>query len=85
MLVRQITWCSELIIVQRNSLIYVNQDIDILNDSVLTNSRDVEKGILNIKLDGVSLNGVSSTKFLGIIINENLTWKNQIDAISKTI
>ena len=31
------------------------------------------------------LNRVSSTKFLGVIIDENLTWKNHIDAISKTI
>ena len=34
---------------------------------------------------GVSLNRVSSTKSLGVIIDENLTWKNHIDAISKTI
>ena len=33
----------------------------------------------------MSLNRVSSTKFLGVIIDENLTWKNHIDAISKTI
>ena len=63
----------------------INQDIDILNDSESTNSRDVEKRELNIKLHGVSLNRVSSTKFLGVIIDENLTWKNHIDAISKTI
>ena len=31
------------------------------------------------------LNRVSSTKFFGVIIDENLTWKNHIDAISKTI
>ena len=30
-------------------------------------------------------NRVSSTKFLGVIIDENLKWKNHIDAISKTI
>ena len=63
----------------------INRNIDILNDSELTSSSDVEKVKLNIKLDGVSLNRVSSTKFLGVIIDENLTWKNHIDAISKTI
>ena len=63
----------------------INQNIDNLNDSELTSSSDVEKVKLNIKLDGVSLNRVSSTKILGVIIDENLTWKNHIDAISKTI
>ena len=63
----------------------INQDIDILTDSESSGSRDVEKVKLNVKLDGVSLNRVSSTKFLGVIIDENLTWKNHIDAISKTI
>ena len=33
----------------------------------------------------MSLNRVSPTKFLGVIIDENLTCKNHIDAISKTI
>ena len=63
----------------------INQNIDNLNDSELTSSSDVEKVKLNIKLDGVSLNRVSSTNLLGVIIDENLTWKNHIDAISKTI
>ena len=30
-----------------------------------------------------SLNKVSSAKFWGVIIDENLTWKNHIDSISK--
>ena len=63
----------------------INQNTDNLNDSELTCSSDVEKAKLNIKLDGVSLNRVSSTKCLGVIIDENLTWKNHIHAISKTI
>ena len=63
----------------------INQDINVLNESESTNSRDLEKEILNIKLDGVSLNRVVSTKFLGVIIDENLTCKHHIDAISKTI
>ena len=33
----------------------------------------------------MSLNRVSSTKFLGIINDDNLTWKNHIDPISKII
>ena len=57
----------------------INQNIDKLNDSELTSSSDVEKVKLNIKLDGVSLNRVSSPKFLGVIIDENLTSKNHID------
>ena len=28
---------------------------------------------------------VTKTKFLGVIIDENLTWKNHIDGIIKTI
>ena len=45
------------------------------------------KKIINAKkdqyviLDDVSLEKVSSTNFLGVIIDENLTWKNHIDAI----
>ena len=42
----------------------------VLNESESTNSRDLEKEKLNIKLDGMSLNRVSSTKFLGVIIDE---------------
>ena len=63
----------------------INQDIDVLNYSESTNSRDLENVKLNIKLDGVSLNRVSSTKLLGVIIDKNLTWRNNINAISKTL
>ena len=37
---------------------------------------------INVILDDVSLERVSSSKFLGVIIDENLTWKHHIDAIS---
>lgn len=40
---------------------------------------------VNITLDGTQLTRVNQTKFLGVIIDENLTWKDHIDAISKTI
>ena len=59
--------------------------IDILNKSQSIDLSCVEKVKLNIKVDGVSLDRVSSTKFLGVIIDENLSLKNHIDAISKTI
>ena len=41
----------------------------------------------NIKviLDNVELSCVNNTKFLGVLIDENLTWKDHIDAISKTM
>jgi len=40
---------------------------------------------INIILDGTQLTRVNQTKFLGVIIDENLTWKDHIDGISKTI
>ena len=40
---------------------------------------------IQVKLDGTNLQKVSSIKFLGVNIDENLTWKNHIDGISKTI
>ena len=40
---------------------------------------------INVIFDDVSLERVNSTKFLGVIIDENLNWKHHIDAISKTI
>lgn len=39
----------------------------------------------NIILDDTQLDRVTNTKFLGVIIDENLTWKKHIDCISKTI
>ena len=33
----------------------------------------------------VSLNRVSLTNFLGVIFDENLTWKSHINGISKTV
>ena len=56
-----------------------------MTDSESSGSRDLEKVKLNVKLDGMSLNRVSSTKFVGVIIDENLTWKNHIDSTSKTV
>ena len=40
---------------------------------------------IQVKLDDTNLQKVSFIKFLGVIIDENLTWKNHIDGISKTI
>ena len=38
-----------------------------------------------IILDNTKLDRVTKPKFLGVIIDENLTWKNHIDGITKTI
>jgi hypothetical protein len=40
---------------------------------------------IDIILENTSLQRVTSTKFLGVLIDENLTWKNHIGGISKTI
>ena len=39
----------------------------------------------DVVLDNTELDRVTKTKFLGVMINENLTWKNHIDVITKTI
>ncbi len=40
---------------------------------------------INIILDKTNLGRVHKTKFLGVTIDENLTWKKHIDNISKNI
>jgi len=45
----------------------------------------VQNDSVKIVLDNTNLERVSKTKFLGVTIDENLTWKNHIDNISKNI
>ena len=40
---------------------------------------------LNIKIDNIEIEQVSVTKFLGVIINENLTWKNHVKVFKNKI
>ena len=40
---------------------------------------------LNVILDSTTLEKVKHTKFLGVLIDDCLTWKNHIDCVSKTI
>ena len=40
---------------------------------------------LNIKLDNIEIEQVSFTKFLGVIINENLTWENHTKVVKNKI
>ena len=40
---------------------------------------------LNVVLNNTVLERVKCTKFLGVLIDECLTWKNHIDCISKTV
>ena len=39
----------------------------------------------NVILDSTALERVRHTKFLGVLIDDCLTWKNHIDCVSKTI
>ena len=40
---------------------------------------------LNVSLNNTTLERVRFTKFLGVLIDECLTWKQHIDCVSKTI
>ena len=40
---------------------------------------------LNITLNGTNTEEVSHTKFLGVIIDENLTWREQIKTIETKV
>ena len=40
---------------------------------------------LNVILDSTALEKVKHTTFLGVLIDDCLTWKNHIDCVSKTI
>ena len=46
---------------------------------------NIEKERLNVILDDTLLERVKHTKFLGLLIDECLTWKTHIDCVSKTI
>jgi hypothetical protein len=37
---------------------------------------------VSIKIDNVAINQVKTTKFLGVIINENLSWSDHIDVVT---
>ena len=39
----------------------------------------------DLEINGTQLNRVDFTKSLGVLIDENLTWSNHINAISKKI
>ena len=41
--------------------------------------------LLALEINGAQLNRVNFTKSLGVLIDENLTWSNHINAISKNI
>lgn len=44
-----------------------------------------EKEILNLYINGTKIKRVSSTRFLGIIIDENLSWEDQINQVHKKL
>ena len=62
-----------------------NDNVNYLKDISIKNGEHSVTQKMNVILDDVSLERVHSMKFLGVIIDENLTWKNHIDAISKII
>ena len=59
----------------------------IMGTQYMTSMED--EGVSNVHvdiiLDNTKLQRVDNTKFLGVTIDENLSWKNHIDGITKTI
>ena len=53
--------------------------------TLINNTGDNESENFHIILDDTKLERVNKTKFLGVIIDENLTWKYHIDGITKII
>ena len=71
---------------------YTNASVDSSSDDVysltdigINNGEQTITQKIYVHYVDLSLERVNSTKFLGIIIDQTLTWKNHIDAISKTI
>ena len=51
----------------------------------MNNTGVTESDNFDINLDVTKLKRVNKTKFLGVIIDGNFTWKNHTDGITKTI
>ena len=51
----------------------------------MTSMEDEGVSNVDIILDNTKLQRVDNTKFLGVTIDENLSWKNHIDGIIRTI
>ena len=57
----------------------------IMGTQYMTSMEDEGVSNVYIILDNTKLQRVDNTKFLGVTIDENLSWKNHIDGITKTI
>ena len=57
----------------------------IMGTQYMTSMEDEGVSNEDIILDNTKLQRVDSTKFLGVTIDENLSWKNHFDGITKTI
>ena len=51
----------------------------------MTFMEDQSVSNVHIILDKTKMQRVDKTKFLGVTIDKNLSWKNHIDGITKTI
>ena len=48
-------------------------------------NKNASKPILNISIDGHKIDETDHTKFLGVVIDSKLTWKNHISYITGKI
>ena len=57
----------------------------IMSTQHMTSMENHSVSNVDIILDKTKLKRLDKTKFLGVTIDENLSWKNHIDGITKTI
>ena len=55
------------------------------NDMFFSNRKKILNQNMNIKIDGIIVNRVKNCKFLGVIIDENLTWMRHTNLVTSKI
>ena len=70
----------------QQSLVLLNDpDSNPLHQITCNANRNNAKKSLNISINGEDISNVTSTKYLGVIIDKNLTWNEHVDYVSSKV